>query len=500
VTTLFPAAYDDFLNPTSGTQLSATGYKHHQHHTDLNDAVEALEHVLGTPGVTSGTVYSLVSISGALTTLSSTVVTGMQVLSSVTTTVSGLVTTVSGTVSGAPLSGSYLTLSAVSGVPYRVMSVSGSLSGTDAGSGTTYTVRDLTTGVATGTYYNPVITVNSYGKLTFASDSGDQSGLVRGLPPAPRYVASFWFGDYITSLDKVYFTTKIATGSIYYIDRTTDLPVLVATISGKTPGAWIYSSILTGFVGSNTAVLASGWVCTVTGGSVVGSTFSCDGGLCTRTTVTGKTIYSCSNANNRVEVFDPATLTTTNTIANGAGGTDGRSIIFISGSDSVYSIRRTDGDIFKVYCPTTGSVTLSGLGSSLGSRCALTYNANANRAFACGDTANKVGYFTPAAGSGTETVTTLNFPPGASGSSGALGIYSCGNYVYISTNISNPPYMLVLDAVNLIWKYPLQIAESSSTITFDRPSFMAGVAAENLLYVGISNSASIGYYAFGRFS
>lgn len=356
------------------------------------------------------------------------------------------------------------------------------------------------TGVATGTYYNPVLTVNSYGKITFASDSGDTSGLVRGLPPAPRYIANFWFGDYISTLDKVYFTTKIATGSLYYIDRTTDLPVLINTISGKTPGAWIYSTYLTGFVGSNNAILASGWVCTVTGGSIVGIPLPCDGGLCIRTAVSGKTIYAAGNGSPGISVFDPATLTVTNTIATNAGGTDGRSIVYVSGSDSVYSMRRGDGDITKVYCPTTGSATISGLGSALGSRCALTYNSAANRVFGCGDTNNNLVYFTPAAGSGTETATKLAFPPGASGSAGAYGVYSLGNYVYVSTNVSGPPYMLVYDAVNLAWKYPLTISDSSQTAGFDRPSFMAGVKAENLLYAGTSNVSSIGYYVFGRYS
>lgn len=47
MTTQYPAALDVLINPTSSDALNSATVPHHQQHTDLNDAVEAIETVLG---------------------------------------------------------------------------------------------------------------------------------------------------------------------------------------------------------------------------------------------------------------------------------------------------------------------------------------------------------------------------------------------------------------------------------------------------------------------
>lgn len=47
MSTQYPAALDVLINPTSSDSLNSATVPHHQQHTDLNDAVEAIETVLG---------------------------------------------------------------------------------------------------------------------------------------------------------------------------------------------------------------------------------------------------------------------------------------------------------------------------------------------------------------------------------------------------------------------------------------------------------------------
>ncbi len=471
MTTVFPGALDDFTNPTSGTQLSATGLKHHDAHSNLNDAVEAIEAYLGK--------------------------TGSAVTGSITYQVNNLTTIVGTGTTGGVTDAQYLTLATHTGLTVeRTLAISGTLSGTDNGAGQTFVVRDLVTGVSSGTFYRPTITVNSYGKVTFASDTGAGDGFVRGAPTQPRFVTSFWFGDYVSTYDKVYFNTKVATGSLYYIDRSTDLPVLIGPVSGKTPGVMIYSTILTGFVMSHST--SSGFYCAITGGTAVGVTLGMDGGACIRTTVSGKTIYTNALGNARVEIFDPASAAVTNTLALGAGGTDGRSLCFVSGNDSAYLFNRS-GDLIKIYCPTTGTVTVTGGIGTLASRSSCSYNLAANRVFCCGgNSSSKIAYFTPAAGSGTESISTLSYPSSYV-SDGSYVAFSNGNFVYFTSNSNTPSIALVLDAVNLTWK-TLGFSENvANTTSLDRGSFMAGVPAEGVLYFGCSFNTSVGFVTYGRY-
>jgi hypothetical protein len=45
--TQYPASLDNFVNPNSTDRLDSTTVPHHQQHTDINDAVEALQTVIG---------------------------------------------------------------------------------------------------------------------------------------------------------------------------------------------------------------------------------------------------------------------------------------------------------------------------------------------------------------------------------------------------------------------------------------------------------------------
>jgi hypothetical protein len=43
----YPAALDNFVNPSATDTLNSVTVPHHQQHTDLNDAVEAIQTVMG---------------------------------------------------------------------------------------------------------------------------------------------------------------------------------------------------------------------------------------------------------------------------------------------------------------------------------------------------------------------------------------------------------------------------------------------------------------------
>lgn len=47
MSTQYPASLDNFTNPTATDRLNSVTVPHHQQHADLNDAVEAIQTVLG---------------------------------------------------------------------------------------------------------------------------------------------------------------------------------------------------------------------------------------------------------------------------------------------------------------------------------------------------------------------------------------------------------------------------------------------------------------------
>jgi hypothetical protein len=47
MSTQYPNSLDNFVNPTATDRLNSVTVPHHQQHTDLNDAVEAIQVTLG---------------------------------------------------------------------------------------------------------------------------------------------------------------------------------------------------------------------------------------------------------------------------------------------------------------------------------------------------------------------------------------------------------------------------------------------------------------------
>lgn len=47
MTTQYPTSLDNFVNPTATDRLNSVTVPHHQQHADVNDAVEAIQTVLG---------------------------------------------------------------------------------------------------------------------------------------------------------------------------------------------------------------------------------------------------------------------------------------------------------------------------------------------------------------------------------------------------------------------------------------------------------------------
>jgi hypothetical protein len=341
------------------------------------------------------------------------------------------------------------------------------------------------------------VTVNAYGKLTFASDSGNSSGFVQGVPLMSRTVAGCNFAAYVSQTDRVYFTTAVATGSWYYIDRTMDYPVQLGVFSGRTPNTWVYMPVVTTVLHAATNNIA--FTATVTGGIVITgiANLGIQGGCAIRTSVSGKTVYSAGRGNPYIYVYDPVANSVIATITGSTSsfpGQGGRSVAYVSGVEYVY-VQHVNSDISVVDCTTNTQIaTISGLGLNLSSDASLTYHPGANKVFCCGTnvSANKTWYFTPT--TGTHTLNTLDFPTGFHGAFGAEGCYAHGDYVYFSTNAGSPSVTLVLDALTLTWKHPLGVTDSTVATMANSP-FMAGVLSEGVLYLG--NSVS-GFYTYGR--
>ena len=47
MSTQYPSALDNFVNPNASDKLNSLTVPHHKQHTDLNDAVEAIQTVIG---------------------------------------------------------------------------------------------------------------------------------------------------------------------------------------------------------------------------------------------------------------------------------------------------------------------------------------------------------------------------------------------------------------------------------------------------------------------
>jgi hypothetical protein len=131
--TNFPTSLDTFTNPNSGNTLDSPS--HSVQHSDINDAVEAIEAKVGIGLSTAGsatTGYALVASTGGTTTWSSVGTTGLT--------------------SGTATNGQVLTADGSGGVSYTSLSTSGLtfISSTTIGSGVG--TVSLPTGTFTSTY------------------------------------------------------------------------------------------------------------------------------------------------------------------------------------------------------------------------------------------------------------------------------------------------------------------------------------------------------------
>lgn len=72
MSTVYPGSLDNFTNPSATDMLNSVVVPHHRQHTDLNDAVEAIETVIGlNPAGTHLTVKDrIIAAESAITTQS----------------------------------------------------------------------------------------------------------------------------------------------------------------------------------------------------------------------------------------------------------------------------------------------------------------------------------------------------------------------------------------------------------------------------------------------
>jgi hypothetical protein len=78
MSTSYPNALDDFVNPSASDTLNSGVVPHHRQHADLNDAVEAIQTVLGvTPAGTYLTIKDRISASEALSGLKDITITSV---------------------------------------------------------------------------------------------------------------------------------------------------------------------------------------------------------------------------------------------------------------------------------------------------------------------------------------------------------------------------------------------------------------------------------------
>jgi len=80
MSTSYPNALDDFVNPSASDTLNSGVVPHHKQHSDLNDAVEAIQTVLGvTPAGTYLTMKDRIAASEALNGLNDVTISSVAV-------------------------------------------------------------------------------------------------------------------------------------------------------------------------------------------------------------------------------------------------------------------------------------------------------------------------------------------------------------------------------------------------------------------------------------
>jgi hypothetical protein len=78
MSTSYPSSLDNFINPTINDTLNSTTVPHHQQHSNLNDAMEAVQTVLGlNPAGSFLTIKDRISASESLTGMNDVTITSV---------------------------------------------------------------------------------------------------------------------------------------------------------------------------------------------------------------------------------------------------------------------------------------------------------------------------------------------------------------------------------------------------------------------------------------
>jgi hypothetical protein len=78
MSTSYPSSLDNFINPTINDTLNSTTVPHHQQHANLNDAMEAVQTVLGlNPAGSHLTIKDRIAASEALNGMSDVTITSV---------------------------------------------------------------------------------------------------------------------------------------------------------------------------------------------------------------------------------------------------------------------------------------------------------------------------------------------------------------------------------------------------------------------------------------
>lgn len=457
MSTVFPGNIDTFVNPTAsppGTdKLSTTTILHSTMHTNENDAIVAIENYLGKQGsaVTGSITYQVDNL----------------------TTIVG-----TGAASGAPTSGTYLVLSALTGTAARLFTLGAGLSGTDAGSGSTYTLTNTVTAGAIAT-----------------------NGLIRhSVSPNVTIIGGSkgYCMKYVSALDKLFFTSGTASGTLFYMDRVTDTPVVIATYSSpaKTPGNFIYSSV-SGYLYIDNPAAGAVFSVNASTGAVVTYPISArgDSGMAIRTS-TG--LIYCVSANGEFRAIDPSTDTAGSllaTLASAPAATTPFAITYADSNDSMY-ILRGDGKVQRWDCATATMGTAFSCFSSAASAGSIQYCASTGLVYVVSQN-DSAGLKTITPGVDAVT-TTYAYPAGFSNQTSSYGanMIEFGDYLYIGTGATAPATILVFKKSPAA--FVTSIIADNATASYGR--FIGGVYAEGVLYCshGSTAAGNTTYKVYGR--
>lgn len=395
-----------------------------------------------------------------------------------------------------PLSGSVTSVAA--SVPASIMSVAGSpitTSGTLAVSLATQTANTVWAGPTTGGAATPTFRALVAADITAATDITRVHGVASSIFNIPAASSKAYYMRYESVPDKLYFTSNGASGMLSYMDRTSDMAVLLATYSSpaKTPGAFVYSAVntLLYIQNANGGTVFSANSST---GAVVTAGIAVNAEAMAIRTSTG--LIYCVNSGGAFKSLDPATDTVSASLGT-AAVTAGSpfSITYCSTNDSMY-ILQSDGKVVRYNCATATLGTPFTCFSSASSAGAIAYHAPTNLIYVVAQNdASGIKTIAPASDA---VANTYPFPSGflAQTSANAAALISYGNYIYVGTSPTSPGMVLVFNPATAA--FIAALAGPTGSALYGRA--IGGVPAEGVLYACIGSTAAgnAQYVVFGR--